>query len=157
MELRGDRLVLRDAVEGDVARLREILETPEVAKWWGPVDEFDDMLAITRGGEVIGAIQYEEVEDPMYRSAGIDIFLDPRCHGQGYGQEAIRILARWLIEECGHHRLTIDPAAHNETAIRAYERVGFRRVGIMRAYERDPGTKRFHDGLLMDLLADELI
>jgi aminoglycoside 6'-N-acetyltransferase len=156
MELRGDRLVLRNAVDNDVARLREILETPEVAKWWGPVDEFDDMLAITLEGQVIGAIQYEEIEDPMYRSAGIDIFLDPRWHGRGYGQEAIRTLARWLIEARGHHRLTIDPAAHNETAIKAYERVGFRRVGIMRQYERDPVSERFHDGLLMDLLADEL-
>lgn len=155
MELRGDRLVLREVTDSDVALLQEIAETPEVAKWWGPVDEFHDMLVITLHGEVIGAIQYDEVEDPMYRSAGIDIFLSPAKHGLGYGQEAIRILARWLIEERGHHRLTIDPAVHNEKAIRSYERVGFRRVGIMRAYERDPLTKRFHDGLLMDLLAEE--
>ncbi|MEU8250365.1 GNAT family protein [Nonomuraea sp. NPDC048916] len=148
--------MLRDTADDDVARLREIAEAPDVAKWWGPVDEFDDMLAITLDGEVIGAIQYEEIDDPMYRSAGIDIFLGPAWHGRGYGQEAIRVLARWLIGERGHHRLTIDPAAHNEVAIRAYERVGFRRVGIMRAYERDPVTKRFHDGLLMDLLADEV-
>ena len=52
--------------------------------------------------------------------------------------------------------MSIDPAAANERAIRAYERVGFRRVGVMRAYERGPdGT--WHDGLLMDLLRDELL
>ena len=60
-----------------------------------------------------------------------------------------------LFEERGHHRLTIDPAAANERAIRAYERVGFRRVGIMRAYERGPDGV-WHDGLLMDLLRGEL-
>jgi aminoglycoside 6'-N-acetyltransferase len=66
------------------------------------------------------------------------------------------VLARYLIEERGHHRLTIDPAADNAAAIRAYEKVGFRPVGRMRSYERGPdGT--WHDGLLMDLLADELI
>ena len=55
----------------------------------------------------------------------------------------------------GHHRLTIDPAADNAKAIRSYERVGFRPVGIMRRYERGlDGT--WHDGLLMDLLAGEL-
>jgi aminoglycoside 6'-N-acetyltransferase len=49
----------------------------------------------------------------------------------------------------------IDPAASNERAIKAYERVGFKPVGVMRSYERGPdGT--FHDGLLMDLLAEEL-
>ncbi|WP_372451178.1 GNAT family N-acetyltransferase [Nonomuraea rhizosphaerae] len=156
MELRGPRVILRDLVREDEARLREIVATPEVAKWWGSVDEFDGMLVIAVGGEVIGAIQYEEVEDPMYRSSGIDIFLGPKWHGHGYGQEAVRTLARWLIEERGHHRLTIDPAAHNTAAIKAYGRVGFKPVGIMRAYERNPATGKFHDGLLMDLLADEL-
>jgi aminoglycoside 6'-N-acetyltransferase len=51
--------------------------------------------------------------------------------------------------------LTIDPAAANTYAIKAYERVGFKPVGIMRQYERGPdGT--WHDGLLMELLAEDL-
>ena len=65
------------------------------------------------------------------------------------------MLARHLVDDLGHHRLTIDPAAANTRAIRAYEKAGFRAVGVMRRYERAPdGTWR--DGLLMDLLADEL-
>jgi len=65
-------------------------------------------------------------------------------------------VARRLIEEDGHHRITIDPAADNEHAISAYEKVGFRRVGTMRRYQRmSDGT--WIDGLLMELLADELI
>jgi aminoglycoside 6'-N-acetyltransferase len=60
-----------------------------------------------------------------------------------------------LIADHGHHRLIIDPAADNEAAIRRCRKVGFRPVGIMRRYERGPdGT--WHDGLLMDRLADEL-
>ena len=47
------------------------------------------------------------------------------------------------------------PPRDNEAAIRAYTKVGFRPVGITRRSERGPdGT--WHDGLLMDLLADEL-
>ena len=50
----------------------------------------------------------------------------------------------------------IDPAADNQAAIRCYSKVGFRPVGVMRNYERGmDGT--WHDGLLMDLIADELI
>ena len=70
------------------------------------------------------------------------------------GAEAIRVLARHLFEERGHHRLTIDPAADNAAAIRAYEKVGFRRVGVMRLYERGPDGD-WHDGLLMDMLREE--
>ena len=52
--------------------------------------------------------------------------------------------------------LVIDPAADNAAAIRSYTKVGFRPVGIMRRYERvTDGT--WHDSLLMDLLADELV
>jgi aminoglycoside 6'-N-acetyltransferase len=49
----------------------------------------------------------------------------------------------------------IDPAASNARAIRSYERVGFRPVGVMRRYERgrDGGWR---DGLLMDLLPEDL-
>jgi aminoglycoside 6'-N-acetyltransferase len=50
----------------------------------------------------------------------------------------------------------IDPAADNHAAIRCYAAVGFRPVGIMRCYERNADGAGWHDGLLMDLLADEL-
>ncbi|MEO7555222.1 MAG: GNAT family protein, partial [Acidimicrobiales bacterium] len=55
----------------------------------------------------------------------------------------------------GHHHLTIDPAAANERAIACYRKVGFRRVGILRANERDEDGV-FRDTLLMDLVAGEL-
>ena len=58
----------------------------------------------------------------------------------------------YLFRHRGHHRLTIDPAAANDRAIRCYAKVGFRPVGVMRAYERGLDG-RFHDGLLMDMLA----
>ena len=100
-------------------------------------------------------IQSYEETDSMYRHAGIDISIRSPWQGKGLGPEAIRTLARFLIDERGHHRLTIDPAAHNTNAIKAYERVGFRPVGVMRKYERGPDGK-WHDGLLMDMLAEEL-
>jgi aminoglycoside 6'-N-acetyltransferase len=37
----------------------------------------------------------------------------------------------------------------------AYQRVGFRPVGVMRRYERGPDGC-WHDGLLMDLLPEDL-
>jgi aminoglycoside 6'-N-acetyltransferase len=161
--LRGPRVTLRPAGIDDAARLTSIRREPEIERRWGileegEIEEFvtdEKTFVVEVGGEVIGAVQFGEVEDPMYRSASIDLYLSTPRHGQGLGSEAVRILARHLIEERGHHRLTIDPAADNAAAIRAYEKVGFRSVGVMRSYEQGPdGT--FHDGLLMELLADEL-
>jgi aminoglycoside 6'-N-acetyltransferase len=105
---------------------------------------------------VAGAIQWSAETEPDYRHASIDIYLDPALHGRGLGTDAVRTLAEHLIADQGFHRLVIDPAADNAAAIRCYGKVGFRPVGIMRQYERgSDGT--WHDGLLMDLLAAELI
>jgi aminoglycoside 6'-N-acetyltransferase len=164
VQLAGPRVVLRNASAADAPRLTSIRGEPEIERRWGVLEagEMDEFVADERtfvievDGEVVGAAQFGEVDDPMYRSAGIDLYLTTPRRGQGLGSEAVRVLARYLIEERGHHRLTIDPAADNAAAIRAYEKVGFRPVGVMRSYERGPdGT--FHDGLLMEMLADELI
>lgn len=164
-ELHGDAVVLRPVAPADVPELVRIARTTEVESRWG--DEylnddwpFDDPsatpLVVLVEGRVAGMIQYSEENTPKYRHAAIDIFLDPAVHGRGRGRDAVRTLARHLVRERGHHRLVIDPAADNEPAIRSYSAVGFRPVGVMRRYERDADGSGWHDGLLMDLLAEEL-
>ena len=66
----------------------------------------------------------------------------------------MRTLGHWLFGARGHPRITIDPAVANERAIRSNERVGFKRVGVMRRYERG-AEGDWHDGLLLDLLPED--
>ena len=167
MELRGNRVVLRLLAEADVARLVELGADPEVARWWPGLtpehvgekargeDEGVVAFAIVDEGEVAGMIQFYEEDDEEYRHAGMDLFLGVPFQDRGLGSDAVRTLARHLLEERGHHRLVIDPAAHNERAIRCYEKVGFRRVGVMREYWLDPDGV-WRDGVLLDLLAGEV-
>ena len=108
------------------------------------------------GGRVVGAVQWSAEDDPDYRHASVDIFVDPAVHGRGVGTDAVRALAAYLIDGVGFHRLVIDPAADNAAAIRCYAKVGFEPVGIMRDYERGADGS-WHDGLLMDLLATEFL
>jgi aminoglycoside 6'-N-acetyltransferase len=172
--LRGERVVLRPATDDDLASLVAVIEQPGVAAWWG---EGEAVRAWRRGdveaarremldpeaptflvlveGEMAGLIQYYEENEPDYRHAGMDIALHPDWHGRGLGPDALRTLARHLLDDRGHHRLIIDPRASNERAIATYRRVGFRPVGVMRRYERGADGK-WHDGLLMDMLRDEL-
>ncbi len=168
-ELVGERVQLRTTVEQDRARIIEIRKTPEVmARWRGDdlESEFDQALnddeahqfciRLIGDESIVGLIQFGEEEEPDYRSASIDIFLDPAVHRRGLGVDAIRTLVRYLLEEAGHHRVTIDPAADNAAAIGCYAKVGFRPVGIMSQYERQSdGT--WADGLLMELLADDWV
>jgi aminoglycoside 6'-N-acetyltransferase len=156
-------VILRPLVESDAAQLLRIHRAAEVVRWWGhPAEGFpwtdepdSTRLTIEVEGTVAGLIQFTEELEPTYRHAGIDLFVDPTYHGRGLGTLAVGLLVRYLIDARGHHRITIDPAAANAAAIRTYEKVGFRPVGVMRRYERDVDRDGWHDGLLMDLLAGE--
>ena len=151
---------LRRARDEDVETLLRILHEPEVARWWGEIDEqgvredLDGSFVVLVDEAVAGWLLFEEETTPQYRHVGLDISLATEFQGRGHGPEALRLAIRHFADR-GHHRFTIDPAAANERAIRAYTKVGFRPVGVMRDYERGPdGT--WHDGLLMDLLVAEL-
>jgi aminoglycoside 6'-N-acetyltransferase len=156
-------MILRPLAEGDEAELLRIHSTPEVVRWWDvpeqdfPWDEPESTrLTIVLDGAIVGLIQYSEESEPKYRHAGIDLFLDPALHGRGYGTEAVRRVVGLLIDERGHHRITIDPASTNVAAIKAYEKAGFKAVGVMRQSERDVGGGGWHDSLLMELLAGDV-
>lgn len=167
--LEGRRVRLRPLARGDVTEFESFLHEAEVAPWWPAPDsraelvrdllEDDEQVWLAvddaHDGRFVGVVGYVEVADPDYRSCAIDITLTSRVHGRGLGTDTLRTLARYLVGERGHHRLTIDPAADNARAIRAYKAVGFEPVGVMRSYERMPDGQ-WRDALLMDLLADEL-
>lgn len=171
--LAGHRVRLRPVLPEDAPVLAAILAEPAVATWWPGYGTsrveaellradpdttawvIEARLDTSAEPSVVGAIQAWEEPDEEYRHAGIDLFLATAAQGRGLGPAAIRVVARWLVGERGHHRLTIDPAADNEHAIRACTAVGFRPVGRLRRYQRMPdGT--WIDGLLMELLAEEL-
>jgi len=159
----AEEVVLRPLDSADADELRRIHETDEVARWWDLPEEsfpFDEpestRLTVEVDGKVAGLVQFSEEKEPKYRHASIDLFLDPALHGRGLGEEIVRRIARHLVKERGHHRITIDPATENVGAIRAYEKAGFKPVGVMRQSERDAEGDGWHDSLLMELLAGEL-
>ena len=163
MHLHGELVSLRPPEERDVASLLAFAREPDVARWWPRADETylrehlddADSFAVEHEGELVGYAEVWEELDPEYRHAGIDLYLGTEYHRRGLGADTVLTLARHLVRDRGHHRVVIDPAAENDQAIRSYERVGFRRVGVMRRYEL-AGDGTWRDGLLMDLLAEEL-
>jgi aminoglycoside 6'-N-acetyltransferase len=183
--LTGPRAVLVPVTAEHVAGLRSIRRQPGVLRWWReleddfPLNDEPDSVRYTillkptappgaapsdrsAAGPTLrlsstprGMIQYYEENEPDYRHAGIDLFLDEAVQGRGLGREVVAVLADHLTRARGHHRLTIDPAADNLRAIACYSAVGFRPVGRLREYERGSDGS-FHDGLLMDALAPEI-
>jgi aminoglycoside 6'-N-acetyltransferase len=163
--LRSDRLTLRPVQDSDLPALVELLQDPAVREWWGEntvaslreqVDEQTlEVWTIEVDGEPAGLIQASEETDQDYKSVELDLFIGEPFLGRGLGAEAIRTVLRMMFEQRGHHRALIIPAIENERAIRSYERVGFKPVGRLRKADRAIDG-RWRDGLMMDLLAEEL-
>jgi aminoglycoside 6'-N-acetyltransferase len=164
--LRGERVLLRPATGDDVDAIAAMLREPAVARWWGDYDadrvrrdHLDDdgseTYAIEVNGELAGVLLIAEEDEPDYRHAALDVSLRTAYQDRGLGREALRVAIDHLARERGHHRFTIDPAADNARAVRCYAAVGFRPVGVLRRYWRSPDGD-WRDGLLMDLLAEDL-
>jgi aminoglycoside 6'-N-acetyltransferase len=169
VDLESERALLRRVVPEDLPDLARLRSEPEVARWWQArtADQFADEEAEAEAegeahwtvwvdDERVGFIQAYEETDPDYRRAGIDLFVASRWHGRHLGREITALVARHLFDDLGHHRVIIDPTLANEAAVRCYEAVGFRRVGVMRDYWYDHVEQRWADGLLMDLLPADL-
>ena len=105
---------------------------------------------------VIGFAQWYSEAETIIRFAGLDLFLDPAMHGRGLGLETVRVLCAHLIDDHGFHRIVVDPEVENEISIACFREAGFRPVGVLRQYLRDP-CGVWKDGLLLDLLAKEFV
>lgn len=169
--IHGPVVTLRPVRESDFEDARRWRSEPEVVQFWGTVatdqelreelfepDEHEPTFTyvIEHGGHGIGCIQYwhryPEPEEHWW--AGIDIFIgESRGRDHGLGTEAVRTMLRYLFEERGVHRVTIDPEVDNGRAIRCYEKAGFRFEGLLRHNDRVDG--RYIDTHFMGILADE--
>jgi len=142
--------VFRSLSHSDLPLLHEWLARPHVAEWWGEPPSLEDVerdyfapavrpFLAYQGDQPIGFIQVYEVmnADPDWwtdetdpGARGIDQFLaDPTQLGRGLGTEMIARFVEQLFADPAVTKVQTDPAPDNARAIRAYEKVGFRRVG----------------------------
>lgn len=145
---------LRPLRDDDLPALREILRTPEVARWWPPdgaePDETLTRFAVEVEGELAGMVQFWEEPDPNAKHADVDVFLAPAFHGRGIGTDVMNAVVDHLVRERGHHRVTLGTDVDNAGAQRCYEKADFRRVGVLRASARHHATGEWRDEVLME-------
>ena len=134
--LQGRLTSIRPATAADADLLVGWHADPEVSRFWDDEtvtrEEMLDRLArepvdpfiVEADGEPVGYLQAWWEEDEPLRG-GIDMFLIPQARGRGLGPDAGWTLARHLHEDRGFTRVTVDPYAWNERAIRAWRRAGF--------------------------------
>jgi len=147
--VRGRLTALRPAGADDVDRLVAWHADPEVSRYWDDETftraEMEERLArgdveawiVEESGEPIGYLQVHP--------EGLDMFLIPEARGRALGPDAARAMAEHLLRERDRDRVTVDPYAWNEGAVRAWERAGFVEVS-----RHDPDEDHTAPWILME-------
>jgi RimJ/RimL family protein N-acetyltransferase len=91
-------------------------------------------------------VQFGEDEEV----AGLAVAVFPQARGRGVGSRALRIAARWATLELGLRRVYAEAASENIASIRAIEKAGFQREGVLRAHCKTHG--RTHDCVMFSVV-----
>jgi len=131
------------------------LETEEayIAKLYDGEHDLGLGIALHATDQLIGATGLHQI-DFRNRSAMFGIFIGRQeLWGHGYGREATELMVTHAFETLNLQRVWLQVFADHRRAIGAYERVGFRVEGTLRAARFRDG--RYWDVLVMGILADE--
>ncbi|NUT37298.1 MAG: GNAT family N-acetyltransferase [Hamadaea sp.] len=104
------------------------------------------------GGTLIGAATLWGI-DNHHRSAHIGMGLLPATRGKGYGTDVVAVLCYYGFVVRGMQRLQIETLVDNHAMLRAAERNGFVREGVLRSSAWVLGE--FMDDVVLGLLAHE--
>ena len=128
------------------------LEKRALADPWR--DRLLELAIINKQSEdFIGLTHLEDIKRPHSRAEfGISI-QNPANVSKGYGTDATRIMLWIAFNILGLHSVYLDTMEDNERAIHVYEKVGFKRVGLIRETEFSEGT--YKGLLIMDILRSE--
>jgi len=133
----GDAAALH-AVFGDREQLRFMLREPfpDVAgtraqlERWATDETSPQWALVTESGEVVGRVTL------MPKRAGVcevGVQVVPGCQRRGYARRAIDAVTRYAFESLGAFRVFADIDPGNVACVRAFERAGFEREGVLRA------------------------
>ncbi len=89
-------------------------------------------FAIEKEDTTIGMICYNRI-DRDNRSVEFDMLIgDKQYWSKGLGSDALQAFVRYLFSSFPLNRIWLGTHSYNQRALRAYEKVGFKREGILR-------------------------
>lgn len=130
------------------------IDGPRHEAWFESMLKRDDVhlfgIRHLDSGRLIGSCQLLGVH-PIHRHAELQVRIgEAAARGHGYGTQALELLVRFGFVDLHLHRISLHVFADNAVAIRTYEKVGFRREGVLRDAAYVDG--RYVDVVIMGIL-----
>jgi RimJ/RimL family protein N-acetyltransferase len=172
--LKGSKVALRARHEDDIPILRTELyddvagSSRAEGRPWRPItpgskdprlvgdDKKESVVPFSvvelDGGTLVGTATLWGI-DTHNRFAHIGLGLLPAARGKGYGTDVVAVLCHYGFVVRGLHRLQIETLSDNAAMLRAAERNGFVREGVLRSSAWVMGE--FLDEVLLGRLAQE--
>lgn len=172
MKLEGKRIYLRPLQEVDAPIMVENTRDQEIRYLTGTKADFtleqiqahinrithdssrhDFAICLKENDQMIGELSVFDIDEDD-KKAGFRISMRSiELTGKGYGTEAIKIVLRFVFEELHLNRLQLEVFSHNLRGIRAYEKVGFVKEGVLRESLYYNGN--YSDEIIMAILKDD--
>jgi RimJ/RimL family protein N-acetyltransferase len=155
-------VTLRPPAARDAAGLLAAYRDPEIIRWYGVPDPFDDADARrfltdtvrsqwARGEEAVfvvtgpdgafaGVVDLRVSADAEVGEVGFALL--PAVRGRGYATAALRALTRWGVTRLGLSRIQWRAEVGNDASRRTAERAGFTVEGVLRSAYSESGRRR---------------
>ncbi|MEC5423545.1 GNAT family protein [Virgibacillus sp. C22-A2] len=172
MRLESERIYLRPLCESDAPIMLENTLDKEIRYMTGTnlsfsmeqikahikninndSSRYDFAICLKSSDEMIGELSILDIDEES-KKAGFRISMASiSLTGKGYGIEAIKIVLSFVFEQLKLNRIQLEVFSHNLRGIRAYEKVGFVKEGVLR--QSLFYNKTYSDEIIMAILKSD--
>lgn len=113
-------------------------------------DEAYLMVVKKRDNKAIGFIRFNYI-DSISKNVWLRMIIgDKKAWGKNYASEALKSVLKWLFYEQNIHRITLETYATNKRALKFFEKMGFKKEGVLRG-------AHYADGKYFDIISYGLL
>lgn len=117
----------------------------------GDDSRIDFVIVCQENQTPVGEVVLNEIEN---RNANIRICLfEEKLLNKGYGTEAMKLMLDYGFGKLNLHRIELSVYDHNKRGIHVYEKLGFKKEGVLREYLYN--NHRYYDLIIMSMLENE--
>ena len=108
------------------------------------------LMICEKGGKPVGTIELFDF-DPLNARVGVGIFVEEKEQGQGYAQEALKVLVDYCFEILLVKQVYCNISSSNEKSLHLFKKLGFVAAGLKKNWNRI-GQNTYEDEWILQLI-----